>query len=162
MFVSSLYNQPLGAVVLKICGTCLLVAACLLVKYCSGREAQEVHVTLQGGCRGPGVVKAETAKPAPREPARPPPAPKRASTKKRASKKSKPLYRKGHERPEAEFCPICTLPIPLPVEEHSMFNLCCMKRVCDGCLVAMDQRGMGDTCASAGLPFQKTMNLLLQ
>ena len=59
--------------------------------------------------------------------------------------------RLGRERPDWDFCPICTLPIPLPMDEHSQFEVCCMKRVCDGCVMAADERGMGDTC-----PFCRT------
>ncbi|EJK66095.1 hypothetical protein THAOC_13002, partial [Thalassiosira oceanica] len=36
-------------------------------------------------------------------------------------------YGKGLERPEGDFCPICTQPIPLPMQDHSMFQLCCIK-----------------------------------
>mmetsp|Transcript_11826 Transcript_11826/g.27762 ORF Transcript_11826/g.27762 Transcript_11826/m.27762 type:complete len:306 (+) Transcript_11826:123-1040(+) len=47
-----------------------------------------------------------------------------------------------NERPEGDFCPICTLPIPLQMEDHSIFNVCCMKRVCNGCELAAQKRGM--------------------
>jgi len=60
------------------------------------------------------------------------------------------LYNQGLERPEDYFCPICTLPIPLPMDEHSVFNACCMKRVCKGCVCAVEKRGM------RGCPFCRT------
>ena len=34
--------------------------------------------------------------------------------------------------------------IPLPTEQHSAFNVCCMMRVCNGCSVAVQKRGMFD------------------
>ena len=43
---------------------------------------------------------------------------------------------------EGDFCPICTLPIPLPMSEHSVLQYCCMKKVCLGCWVAAAKRGM--------------------
>ncbi|EJK69094.1 hypothetical protein THAOC_09687 [Thalassiosira oceanica] len=45
---------------------------------------------------------------------------------------------------EGDFCPICTLLIPLPQGKHSSFYGCCMKRVCDGCVVAARKRGLYD------------------
>jgi len=51
--------------------------------------------------------------------------------KQRAAKlKEEQLYSKGQERPEGDFCPICTLPIPL-LAERSVFKGCCMKRICN-------------------------------
>ena len=76
---------------------------------------------------------------------------KKACKLRAAELKAERLYGQGHERPEGDFCPICTLPIPLPMGKHSVFYVCCMKRVCDGCVVAARQRGMGDTC-----PFCRT------
>ena len=61
------------------------------------------------------------------------------------------LMASGHERPEGEKCPICFDLIELPVHEHSKMNVCCMKRVCDGCELAARQRGMNNTC-----PFCRT------
>ncbi|EJK76179.1 hypothetical protein THAOC_02075, partial [Thalassiosira oceanica] len=72
--------------------------------------------------------------------------------KRRATElKDEQLYSQGHERPEGDFCPICTLPIPLPMEEHSGFNVCCMKRICGGCNLAAQKRGMHD-CAFCRAP----------
>ena len=63
------------------------------------------------------------------------------------------LLTEGHERAECGFCTICFLPVEFPIEGHSMFNLCCTKRVCDGCSLALatKQRGMDDNC-----PFCRT------
>ena len=88
-------------------------AACLLVKYCSV-DCQRDHRSKH----------------------------KKECKRRAAELKDERLYGQGHERPEGDFCPICTLPIPLRMEEHSVFNACCMKRVCKGCLMALRQRGM--------------------
>ncbi|EJK57190.1 hypothetical protein THAOC_22795, partial [Thalassiosira oceanica] len=58
--------------------------------------------------------------------------------------KDEQLYSQGHERPEGDFCPICTLPIPLPTGMHSRLNCCCMKTICNGCVMAAHNRGMFD------------------
>ena len=100
--------------------------ACLLVKYC-GVDCQRAHRKQH----------------------------KKACKKRAAELKDERLYGQGHERPEGDFCPICTLPIPLPMEKHSVFNVCCMKKVCDGCAVAARQRGMGDNCAFCRTPTPK-------
>ena len=57
----------------------------------------------------------------------------------------------GHERPEEERCPICFDLIELPIKEHAKLNVCCMKMVCKGCLLAARQRGIYDKC-----PFCRT------
>ena len=57
----------------------------------------------------------------------------------------------GHERLEGDACPICYQFIGLPVYEHSMRNVCCMKSVCKGCILAACQRGMYNSC-----PFCRT------
>lgn len=57
----------------------------------------------------------------------------------------------GHIRPEGDWCPICFLLIELPMQEHSQMNACCMKRVCNGCILAARQRGMLNGC-----PFCRT------
>jgi len=64
---------------------------------------------------------------------------------------SQRLLNEGHERAEGDRCPICFLFIGLPVDEHSMMNACCMKRVCKGCSLAAQQRGIYDRC-----PFCRT------
>ncbi|EJK62638.1 hypothetical protein THAOC_16737, partial [Thalassiosira oceanica] len=68
-----------------------------------------------------------------------------------AELKDEHLYSQGQEKPEGDFCPICTLPISIPTGEHSVFNVCCMKRSCNGCVVAAKKRGMFD-CAFCRTP----------
>ena len=87
--------------------------ACRLVKYC-GVDCQRAHRKQH----------------------------KKACKKRAAELKDEKLYSQGHERPEGDFCPICALPIPLPMGDHSVFMACCMKRVCKGCDVAAHKRGM--------------------
>ncbi|EJK68075.1 hypothetical protein THAOC_10788 [Thalassiosira oceanica] len=89
--------------------------ACRLVKYC-GVDCQRAHRKLH----------------------------KKACKQRAAELKDEQLYSQGHERSEGDFCPICTLPIPLPMGEHSVINVCCMKRICNGCNVAAQNRGMLD------------------
>ncbi|EJK60522.1 hypothetical protein THAOC_19104 [Thalassiosira oceanica] len=57
------------------------------------------------------------------------------------------LMSSGHELPEGYSCPLCCLPIALPVEKHSKLEPCCLKTVCDGCVLASAKRGMGNMCA---------------
>ncbi|EJK67450.1 hypothetical protein THAOC_11513 [Thalassiosira oceanica] len=71
---------------------------------------------------------------------------KKACKQRAAELKDERLYNQGHERPEGDFCPICSLPIPLPMENHSVFMSCCMKSICNGCSLATQKRGMFD-CA---------------
>jgi len=89
--------------------------ACRLVKYC-GVDCQRAHRKQH----------------------------KKACKQRAAELKDEQLYSQGHERPEGDFCPICTLPIPLRLDEHSALNICCMKRVCRGCDLAARKRGMED------------------
>ena len=71
--------------------------------------------------------------------------------KKRAAEiEEEKLYSQGQERPEGDYCPICTLPIPFPMDDHSSSNVCCMKRLCHGCVMAAKKRGM------FGCPFCRT------
>ena len=67
--------------------------ACLLVKYC-GVDCQRAHRTRH----------------------------KKACKRRAAELKDEQLYCQGHERPEGDFCPICTMPIPLPMDRHSSSN----------------------------------------
>jgi len=87
---------------------------------------------------------------------------KKACKKRAAELKDEQLYSQGHERPEGDFCPICTLPIPLPTDEHAFFNVCCMKLICKGCNVAAQNRGMFDCpfCRTS-IPKDDTDNLAL-
>ncbi|EJK58557.1 hypothetical protein THAOC_21312 [Thalassiosira oceanica] len=52
------------------------------------------------------------------------------------------LMSSGHDRPEGDACPICFDLIELPMGKHSTLHVCCMKRVCDGCILATMQRGL--------------------
>ncbi|EJK52039.1 hypothetical protein THAOC_28732, partial [Thalassiosira oceanica] len=63
---------------------------------------------------------------------------------------SERLLNEGHERAEGHRCPICFLLIGLPVDKHSSINACCMKLVCNGCILAARQRGL------RGCPFCRT------
>ena len=90
-------------------------AACLLVKYC--------NVDCQRDHRKHHKV---------------------ACKKGAAELKDERLYTQGRERSEDDFCPICTLPIPLQMNDHSGFRICCMKRVCHGCEWDAQIRGMID------------------
>ncbi|EJK51518.1 hypothetical protein THAOC_29303 [Thalassiosira oceanica] len=89
--------------------------ACRLVKYC-GVDCQRAHRKQH----------------------------KKACKRRAAELKDEQLYSQGHERMEGDFCPICTLPIALPVGRNSTNNVCCMKRICDGCHYAAQLRGMFD------------------
>ena len=53
------------------------------------------------------------------------------------------IMKKGRKRSEEDDCPICQLPQPIE-RMRSTFRFCCMKRVCDGCILAADKRGMTD------------------
>ncbi|EJK65627.1 hypothetical protein THAOC_13493, partial [Thalassiosira oceanica] len=76
---------------------------------------------------------------------------KKTCKQRAAELKDEELYSQGLVRPEGDFCPICTLPIPLPTDSHSCFMACCMKRACDGCDMAAKKRGMHD-CAFCRTP----------
>ncbi|EJK66437.1 hypothetical protein THAOC_12653, partial [Thalassiosira oceanica] len=77
-----------------------------------------------------------------------------------AELKDEQLYSQGLERPEGDFCPICTLPIPFRMDEHSSINVCCMKRVCNGCNIAAQKRGMFD-CAFCRTPVSGNNSAIL-
>ena len=61
------------------------------------------------------------------------------------------LMASGHERQEGDACSICFLFIKLPLGMYSKINICCMKRLCNGCILAARQRGMNNNC-----PFCRT------
>ncbi|EJK45386.1 hypothetical protein THAOC_36000, partial [Thalassiosira oceanica] len=67
--------------------------ACRLVKYC-GVDCQRAHRKQH----------------------------KKACKQRAAELKDEQLYSQGHERPERDFCSICTLPIPLPMGDHAVFE----------------------------------------
>ena len=55
------------------------------------------------------------------------------------------LMKKGIVRPDCDNCHICTLPMPLQ-RDQSMFQVCCMKKICDGCNFASVVHGIDDLC----------------
>ena len=54
------------------------------------------------------------------------------------------LMKKGRERSEEDECPICNLPLPLDEKKQSSFQVCCMKELCNGCILGAHKRGMTD------------------
>ncbi|EJK68273.1 hypothetical protein THAOC_10563 [Thalassiosira oceanica] len=100
--------------------------ACLLVKYC-GVDCQKAHRKQH----------------------------KKACTERAAELKDERLYGQGHERPERDFCPICTLPVQLPTEEHACVDPCCMKQVCNGCALASMKMGINGRCEFCRTPRAK-------
>ena len=97
--------------------------ACRLVKYC-GADCQKAHRKQH----------------------------KKACKQRVAELKEEQLYSQGHERLEGEFCPICTLPIALPMGKHAIFAACCMKMICKGCNFAANKRGTRD-CPFCRTPY---------
>ena len=93
--------------------------ACFLVKYCSV-DCQQIHRKLH----------------------------KEACEERAAELKDEKLYSQGHDRPESDFCPLCLLAIPFAENRNlkSKFYACCMERVCDGCGLAAQRRGLNMTC----------------
>ncbi|EJK66510.1 hypothetical protein THAOC_12569 [Thalassiosira oceanica] len=96
-------------------------AACRLVKYC-GVDCQRAHRKQH----------------------------KKVCKQRAAELEHEQLYSQGLERQEGDICQICTLPIPMPMDKHAVLEVCCMKRVCHGCDLAAQKRGM---CAC---PFCRT------
>ncbi|EJK56138.1 hypothetical protein THAOC_24033 [Thalassiosira oceanica] len=72
-----------------------------------------------------------------------------------AELKDEQLYGQGQERSEDDFCPICSLLIPLPMHEHSGFFACCAKKACHGCGLAAQRRGMLESCPFCRTPDPK-------
>ena len=76
----------------------------------------------------------------------------KTTCKKRAAEsKDEQLYGLGQERPESDFCPICALPIQLRMNNHAVVPVCCVKRICHGCNIAAQKRGMSN-CPFCRLP----------
>jgi len=69
------------------------------------------------------------------------------------------LMKEGIVRSEGDDCPICQSPLPLG-DHQSMFNPCCMKRLCNGCILAARKRGMRD-CPFCRTPTPKTDSKIL-
>ena len=60
------------------------------------------------------------------------------------------LMRQGRARSDEDDCPICQLPLPLDWGQTT-FEVCCMKLVCNGCILAARKRGMRN-CAFCRTP----------
>ena len=83
-------------------------------------------------------------------------APTATSTLLRSFISEEQLMNSGHELPESYICPLCCLPIALPLRGNSRFEPCCLKLVCEGCNLASGQRGMGKRCAFCRTPTPKS------
>jgi len=59
------------------------------------------------------------------------------------------LMTRGTARDEDEVCSVCQLPLPISMEE-SLLQPCCMKRVCNGCILS------GRRCGISNCPFCRT------
>ena len=55
------------------------------------------------------------------------------------------------EHQTREECPICFLPLPF-LGNQVTFEACCGKRICDGCIYAMDEREGAKLCAFCRTP----------
>ena len=64
------------------------------------------------------------------------------------------LMKKGRSKTEEDECPICSLFLPLD-PNHSIFQSCCSKLVCNGCVFRARVRGMDD-CPFCRTPRPKT------
>ena len=71
-----------------------------------------------------------------------------------ASENQLVLLKKGRKRSEEDDCPICQLPLPLDWKQSSS-RACCMKKVCNGCVLAALKRGMRD-CPFCRTPTART------
>ena len=105
--------------------------ACRLVKYC-GVDCQRAHRKQH----------------------------KKACKQRAAELEDEKLFNQGLDRPEGDFCPICTLPVPVPMDKNSLFVACCMKRICQGCSFAAQDRGMFD-CAFCRTPYPENDGAIL-
>jgi len=56
------------------------------------------------------------------------------------------------EPPSPEECPICMIPLPHISESPSDFQTCCGKRICNGCIYAMEMSEGEDLCAFCRTP----------
>ena len=62
-----------------------------------------------------------------------------------AELKDEALFSQGHESLFGE-CPICMIPLPSDPTQSRVI-MCCMKRICTGCILAALERGMHNICA---------------
>jgi len=73
---------------------------------------------------------------------------KQAAEKRAAKEHEEALFK---EHPFPEECPICL--IPIPGEGHAIFEACCGKIICNGCIYAMKMsEGAKDMCAFCRTP----------
>ena len=76
----------------------------------------------------------------------------RKQHKKECKKRAAELYdEKLFKEVEPEECPICMLPLPID-SNQSAFESCCGKRICNGCIYAMDMSEGKDLCAFCRTP----------
>ncbi|EJK77700.1 hypothetical protein THAOC_00451, partial [Thalassiosira oceanica] len=72
------------------------------------------------------------------------------------------LMTSGHELPHERYtCPLCCLPISLPLGKHSKLMHCCSTTVCNGCVLALHRREMEKTCAFCRTPTPKSDEAML-
>ena len=63
------------------------------------------------------------------------------------------LMKRGTTREEDDVCSVCQMPLPIAVRE-SMLQPCCMKRVCNGCLLSARKSGIDNNgCPFCRAPF---------
>jgi len=55
------------------------------------------------------------------------------------------------DHPPPEDCPICFLPLPLD-DGQVTFEACCGKSICNGCIIAMNEREGAKLCAFCRTP----------
>ena len=72
--------------------------------------------------------------------------------KKRAAEVEEELFK---DPPEREDCPICMLPLPID-PRHSMFQACCGKTLCLGCIHAQRKVDASSPCAFCRTPVPPT------
>jgi len=73
--------------------------------------------------------------------------------KRAAELKDEALFSQGHESYQGE-CPICLLPFRVDLAQ-SRVNPCCVKWICDGCILAAHERGLGNVCAFCREPIPR-------
>ena len=76
--------------------------------------------------------------------------------KKKCERRAKELYDEKlfQEHLPGDECPICFLPLPFG-DRVATFMACCGKRICSGCITAMDESNGADLCAFCRAPRYK-------
>ena len=85
---------------------------------------------------------------------------KKACRERTAEIKDEELFSQGHER--FHICPISLLPIPFPVEDHARMRICCMKKVCAGCYLAVIKGGLIEACPFCRTPLPTRFDELMK